>query len=100
MYSLMGAGNNRYGVVADCKRVTAWRSAPATAGFVALSRFVVATGMEAEVNAAFRERSHLVDGMTGFVRMEVLCQSHRSILKDLKLVDRETCISEFEVVCV
>jgi heme-degrading monooxygenase HmoA len=40
---------------------------------MALSRFVVANGMAAEVRAAFRARPHLVDRAAGFVRMEVLC---------------------------
>ena len=104
-------------------------SAPTPVGFVALSRFVVANGMEAEVKAAFRERPHHVERTAGFVRMEVLCpldrpqeiwlvthwrcgddyrawhrghgyrESHRGIPKGLKLVGRETCIREFEVVC-
>jgi heme-degrading monooxygenase HmoA len=103
--------------------------APTPAGFVALSRFVVANGMEAEVKAAFRGRPHLVDRTAGFIRMEVLCpldrpqeiwlvthwrcaddyhawhsghayrESHRGIPKGLKLIGRETCIREFEVVC-
>jgi heme-degrading monooxygenase HmoA len=103
--------------------------APALAGFVALSRFVVANGMEAEVKAAFQARPHRVDHAAGFVRMEVLCpldrpqeiwlvthwrcaddyrtwhgghgyrESHRGIPKGLKLIGRETCIREFEVVC-
>jgi heme-degrading monooxygenase HmoA len=85
--------------------------------------------MEAEVKTAFRERTHLVDHAAGFVCMEVLCpldrpqeiwlvahwrcaddyrawhrghgyrESHRGIPKGLKLVARETCIREFEVVC-
>ena len=42
------------------------------AGFVALSRFVVANGMIDEVKAAFRNRPHLVEEAPGFVRMEVL----------------------------
>jgi heme oxygenase (mycobilin-producing) len=103
--------------------------APMRAGFVALSRFVVANGMEAQVKAAFRARPHRVDQAAGFVRMEVLCpldrpqeiwlvthwrcaddyrawhhghgyrESHCGIPKGLKLVGRETCIREFEVVC-
>lgn len=43
------------------------------AAFVALSRFTIANGMEEEVQEAFRNRPHLVDGAPGFVRMEVLC---------------------------
>ena len=45
---------------------------PAPGGFVALSRFTIANGMEAEVQQAFRDRPHQVDGTPGFVRMEVL----------------------------
>jgi heme oxygenase (mycobilin-producing) len=104
-------------------------TAAMSGGFVALSRFVVANGMEAEVKAAFRARPHLVDRTAGFVRMEVLCplerpkeiwlvthwrcaddyrawhrghayrESHRGIPKGLKLVGRETSIREFDVVC-
>ena len=99
------------------------------AGFVALSRFTVANGMEEQVKAAFRARPHRVDHVPGFVRMEVLCpldraqeiwlvthwrcaddyhvwhrghgyrESHCGIPKGLKLVGRETCIREFELVC-
>jgi len=50
----------------------------ATAGsFVAVSRFVVANGLEEEVCAAFLARPHLVDGASGFVRMEVLRATER-----------------------
>jgi heme-degrading monooxygenase HmoA len=45
---------------------------PAAGEFVALSRFTIANGMEAEVWQAFRGRPHQVDGAAGFVRMEVL----------------------------
>lgn len=40
---------------------------------MALSRFVVANGMAAEVREAFRARPHLVERAEGFLRMEVLC---------------------------
>lgn len=40
--------------------------------FVALSRFKVANGLEAEVREAFRKRPHLVENAEGFVRMDVL----------------------------
>jgi heme-degrading monooxygenase HmoA len=40
--------------------------------FVALSRFIVANGMEKETLNAFRNRPHLVDETNGFLRMEVL----------------------------
>ena len=45
--------------------------------FVAHSRFVVANGMEDEVRKAFRERPHLVDSVSGFIRMEVLSPADR-----------------------
>ena len=97
-----------------------------TAGFVAISRFVIANGMEAEVKAAFRHRPHLVDQAAGYCRMEVLSplarpaelwlvtfwtdqksfetwhhshlyhESHRGIPKGLKLVPGEQEISHFE----
>lgn len=40
--------------------------------FVALSKFKVVNGMAQEVAKAFRDRPHLVDGVTGFQRMEVM----------------------------
>ncbi|OOZ34144.1 antibiotic biosynthesis monooxygenase family protein [Solemya velesiana gill symbiont] len=40
--------------------------------FVALSKFVVANGMESEVLEAFRNRPHKVDSEAGFVRLEVM----------------------------
>lgn len=43
-----------------------------SAPFVALSCFAVANGMEAEVRQAFRARPHSVDGVAGFLRMEVM----------------------------
>lgn len=43
--------------------------------FVAISKFAVANGMTDEVKQAFRERPHLVDGVEGFQRMEVLSPS-------------------------
>jgi heme-degrading monooxygenase HmoA len=39
-------------------------------GFVALSKFTVANGITEEVKAAFR--LHLVDSVSGFVRMDVI----------------------------
>lgn len=42
------------------------------AGFVALSRFAVANGMEADVRSAFQSRPHTVDDVDGFLRMEVI----------------------------
>ena len=95
-------------------------------GFVALSRFVIANGMTAEVKSAFRSRPHLVDATPGYERMEVISpvdrpeevwlltfwtdeasfhawhrshqyhQSHGGIPKGLKLVRGETCIRHFE----
>lgn len=46
-------------------------------GFVALSRFVIANGMVAEVREAFRARPHLVDGAPGYRRMEVISPVER-----------------------
>lgn len=45
--------------------------------FVAMSRFVVANGMEDAVRQAFVDRPRLVDGAPGFVRMSVLRPSGR-----------------------
>lgn len=102
--------------------------AAAVVGFVALSKFVVANGMTAEVKRAFAERPHLVDGAPGFVRMDVLSpsdcpdeiwlvtfwldeesfrvwhhshlyhESHRGIPKGLKLVPKSAQIRYFEYV--
>ena len=44
----------------------------APAAFLALSKFKVRNGMEAEVADAFRRRPHLVDAAEGFIRMEVV----------------------------
>lgn len=97
--------------------------------FVALSKFVIANGMTAEVKEAFRKRPHLVDDQPGFVRMEVFSpldrpeeiwlvtfwsdaesfkvwhhshlyhQSHKGIPKGLKLVPGEQEIRHFEHIC-
>lgn len=97
--------------------------------FVALSRFTVANGMEGEVRQAFIDRPRLVEGVPGFVRMEVLNplddgrefwlltwwrdepsftawhrshlhhESHRGIPKGLKLDPRATRMRYFERVC-
>jgi len=97
-------------------------------GFVALSKFVVANGLTAEVKRAFNERPHLVDDAPGFVRMDVLSpadnpdeiwlvtfwhdeesfrtwhhsheyhESHRGIPKGLKLVPKSAQIRYFEYV--
>ncbi|MEO7853663.1 MAG: hypothetical protein ABIR94_15625 [Rubrivivax sp.] len=76
-------------------------SAPTPGVYVAVIRFVVATRLEAEVKAAFRERQHRVDRTAGFVRTMVMCPLDRpqEIPKGLKLVGRETSIRELEVVC-
>ncbi len=95
-------------------------------GFAALSRFVIANGMAAEVKASFRQRPHLVDNASGYRRMEVISpldrpeeiwlltfwadeasfrawhhshtyhESHRGIPKGLKLLPGETKITRFE----
>lgn len=97
--------------------------------FVALSRFVVANGMTAQVKAAFQARPHLVDSAEGFVRMEVLSprdlpdeiwlltwwaaeahyrawhrsheyhESHKGIPKGLKLVPKSAQLRYFDHVC-
>ncbi|MEO8452109.1 MAG: antibiotic biosynthesis monooxygenase [Gemmatimonadota bacterium] len=104
-------------------------SSPPAPGFVALSKFVIANGLTAEVKAAFRQRPHLVNSAEGFVRMEVLSpldrpeeiwlithwtdahafdrwhhshsyrQSHQGIPKGLKLVRGQTELQRFEHVC-
>jgi heme oxygenase (mycobilin-producing) len=95
--------------------------------FVALSRFTIANGMSEAVRAAFRQRPHLVDSVSGFLNMEVMspidnqhdiwlltrwCDeqsyrswhrgheysaSHKDIPKGLKLVQGSTEIRVFEV---
>ena len=97
-------------------------------GFVALSRFVVANGMEGEVKRAFNERPHLVDSAPGYVRMDVISpldrpaevwlitywrdeesfrvwhrsheyrESHRGIPRGLKLVPGSAEVRHFEYV--
>lgn len=97
-------------------------------GYVALSKFVVSNGMEEEVKRAFRTRPHLVDGVPGYLRLEVLSpldrpaeiwlvtfwtdagsfhgwhrshlhhESHRDIPRGLKLISSETALREFEYV--
>jgi heme oxygenase (mycobilin-producing) len=98
----------------------------ARAGFVALSRFVIANGMTDEVKRAFAERPHLVDEAPGYLRMDVLSplecpeeiwlvtywsdeqsfrawhhshlyhESHGRIPKGLKLVPRSAELRYFE----
>jgi heme-degrading monooxygenase HmoA len=46
-------------------------------GFVALSKFVVANDMTAEVKTAFRNRPHLVDEAPGYLRMDVISPCER-----------------------
>ena len=97
-------------------------------GFVALSKFVIANGMEAEVKRAFGERPHLVDSAPGYVRMDVISpvdcpaevwlitywldeesfrvwhrsheyhESHRGIPRGLKLVRGSAEVRHFEYV--
>lgn len=94
--------------------------------FLALSRFIVANGMTAEVKAAFANRPHLVDAAQGFVRLDVFSprddpdeiwlltywteeahyrawhrshayhESHAAIPKGLKLVPRSAEIRLFD----
>jgi heme-degrading monooxygenase HmoA len=105
-------------------------TAPSTPSpFVSLSKFVVGNDKIAEVKEAFRQRPHLVDGQTGFVRMEVISpidrpeeiwlitywtdaesfrrwhrshlyqESHKGIPKGLKLVPGQTEMRQFEHIC-
>ena len=103
--------------------------APASGGFTALSRFVIANDMGDEVRRAFRLRPHLVDDAPGFLRMDVLSpvedpreiwlithwtdessfrtwhhshtyhQSHKGIPKGLKLVPKSVELRYFEHIC-
>ena len=105
------------------------RSDAQDTGFAAISRFVIANGMTADVRKAFRNRPHLVDDVPGFVGMRVLSpaespdeiwlltfwtdaqsfrewhrshlyhDSHAGIPAGLKLVRGETWVREFEHVC-
>ncbi|MBY0271497.1 MAG: antibiotic biosynthesis monooxygenase [Burkholderiales bacterium] len=95
--------------------------------FVALSRFTIANDMSEDVQTAFRNRPHLVDGAPGFVGMEVMSplgnpaeiwlvtrwhdeqsyrnwhrghdyhESHKGIPKGLKLVAGSVVVQLFEV---
>lgn len=97
--------------------------------FVALSTFAIANGMVDGVQEAFRNRPHLVDGVSGFVRMDVFSpldnpseiwlltywrdaesyhawhrshahhESHRGIPKGLKLVPRSAQLRFFAHLC-
>lgn len=103
--------------------------APTPSPFVALSRFVIANGMAADVKEAFRLRPHLVDDEPGFVRLEVLSpmdspaeiwlvtywadadsltrwhhshryqKAHSHMPRGLKLVPGEQQIRHFEHIC-
>jgi heme oxygenase (mycobilin-producing) len=46
--------------------------ARAAAGFVALSKFVVANGLTEDVKRAFLARPHFVDSAPGYVRLDVI----------------------------
>jgi heme-degrading monooxygenase HmoA len=95
---------------------------------VALSRFTVANGMAGAVKTAFLDRPHLVDGVPGFIRLEVLSprddpreiwlvtfwrdeasfdawhgshlrhEAHRGIPRGLKLVPRSFELRRFDLV--
>ncbi|WP_353572954.1 antibiotic biosynthesis monooxygenase [Candidatus Albibeggiatoa sp. nov. BB20] len=97
--------------------------------FVALSKFVIANGMTAEVKAAFKNRPCLVEDCEGFVRLDVMSpcknpneiwlvtywdneqsyqkwhrsdahrQSHQDIPKGLKLIPQETELRFFDHIC-
>ena len=97
--------------------------------FVALSCFTIANDMSDEVQAAFRQRPHLVDSAPGYLGMEVMnpidCQSeiwlmtrwhdeqcyrswhgshdyhesHKAIPKGLKLVPGSAKVRLFRCVC-
>ena len=97
-------------------------------GFVALSRFVIANGLTSEVKTAFRNRPHIVDSVSGYLRMDVLSPQekpdeiwlitfwtdeasfrdwhhghlyhdcHKGIPKGLKLIPGETSMRFFELV--
>jgi len=94
---------------------------------VVISRFTIANDMVDSVRAAFQNRPHLVDNVTGFVRMEVMSpkekpeeiwlktywhdeasfdnwhrshayhDAHQGIPKGLKLIPGSTEIRRFEI---
>jgi heme-degrading monooxygenase HmoA len=104
-------------------------SVAAVPTIMVLSRFTIANDMVDEVRSAFVNRPHLVDGVAGFVRMEVMSprdnpseiwlvtywtdeesyrtwhrshtyrESHGGIPKGLKLVPRSTEIRFFDYIC-
>lgn len=94
--------------------------------FVALSQFTIANGMSAEVKEAFLSRPHMVDGVPGFKKLDVISPldkpeeiwlitywtdqesfetwhnsaehkaSHKGIPKGLKLVPKSASVRYFE----
>ncbi|MEP7220370.1 MAG: antibiotic biosynthesis monooxygenase family protein, partial [Bacteroidota bacterium] len=113
------------GAAPDAREV----QATGAGGFVALSRFVVANGMVAEVKQAFIDRPRLVDDVPGFLKLDVISPldapdeiwlitywadeasyrtwhgghtykgSHAGIPKGLRLDPRGTEIRTFEFIC-
>lgn len=97
--------------------------------FIAISQFTIANNKTDEVKQAFRNRPHLVEQATGFLRMEVISprelpaeiwlvtywekeehfsqwhhshlyhQSHKGIPKGLKLVPESVRLRFFDSVC-
>jgi heme-degrading monooxygenase HmoA len=97
--------------------------------FIALSRFTIANEMTEQVKEAFRNRPHLVEAASGFLRLEVISpldnlneiwlltywqdedsfkvwhhshlyrDSHKGIPKGLKLVPGSAQLRFFEHVC-
>lgn len=97
--------------------------------FIALSKFVIANDMASEVKIAFKNRPHLVENSSGFIRLEVLSprenpneiwlltywnseqsyqswhhsevyqQSHQQMPKGLKLVPQATELRFFDHIC-
>jgi heme oxygenase (mycobilin-producing) len=108
-------------------RIDAPVSADGGEMFVALSRFIVASDKSDAVQAAFRNRPHLVDHAPGFLSMQVMCpidgpdevwlvthwrneesyrtwhrsheyhEAHKGIPKGLKLVPGSANVRCFEV---
>jgi heme oxygenase (mycobilin-producing) len=108
-------------------RIDAPGSANGGEMFVALSRFIVANDKSDAVQAAFRNRPHLVDRAPGFLSMQVMCpidgpdevwlvthwrneesyrtwhrsheyhEAHKGIPKGLKLVPGSANVRCFEV---